>query len=152
LVLVVAVMPVASADPSPRYTFQKISTLATPCTPAPGGGFFQFDFEPWGFNSRGDLAFAADFTNTNAMPCGAGFTFPSDGEGIFLWRNGQLSQITRNGLPAPGGGMFSTAVLGYTSINDPGDVAFVYGLDPFFPPELEGFPKAGLYRFSHTDH
>ncbi len=151
VLLVVAGIPEASAD-STGYTFQKIATLATPCAPAPGGGFFQFDFEPWGINSRGDLAFAADFTSTNTMPCGAGN--PSDGEGVFLSRNGQLSQITRNGLPAPGGGTFSGGVFGYTSINDPGDVAFVYGLDPSLPPELdlEGFPKAGLYRLSQTDH
>jgi hypothetical protein len=149
VLLIVAGIPKASAD-QPGYTFQKIATLATPCTPAPGGGFFQFDFEPWGINSRGDLAFAADFTNTNALPCGAGN--PSDGEGVFLWRNGQLSQVTRNGLAAPGGGTFAGGVFAYTSINDPGDVAFVYGLDPLFPPELEGFPKAGLYRFSQTGH
>src|SRR5260370_9381949 len=85
VLLVVAGIPEASAD-STGYTFQKITTLATPCTPAPGGGFFQFDFEPWGINSRGDLAFAADFTNTNKMPCGPGKPYTSDGEGVFLSR------------------------------------------------------------------
>jgi hypothetical protein len=148
-ILVLAGIPEISAD-STGYTFQKITTLAASCTPAPGGGFFQFDFEPWGINSRGDLAFAADFTNTNSLPCGAGNS--SDGEGVFLSRNGQLSQITRNGLPAPGGGTFAGGVFAFTSMNDPGDVAFVYGLDPLSPPALEGFLKAGLYRFSHTDH
>ena len=39
---------------------------------------------------------------------------------------------------------------GYTAINNQGNVAFTFGLDPFFPPELEGFPKAGLYRYSHV--
>lgn len=143
----VAGMPEAAADES-EYTFQRITTLATPCTPAPGGGFFQFDFEPWSINNAGDLAFAADFTMRGDLPCGPGLS--SDGEGAFLWRKGRLSQIMRSGQPAPGGGMLAFGVVGYTAINNPGDVAFTFGLDPFFPPELEGFPKAGLYRYSHV--
>src|SRR5260370_37005914 len=48
VLLVVAGIPDAPAD-STGYTFQKITTLATPCAPAPPaphGGFFQFHFEP----------------------------------------------------------------------------------------------------------
>src|SRR5436190_7904595 len=110
---------------SAGYTFKKISSLATPCTPAPGGGFFQFDFEPWGMNNRGDLAFAADFTMRGDLPCAPGKA--SEGEGAFLWRQGRLSQITRTGLPAPGGGTFTFGVFGFTSITDDGDVAFTFG-------------------------
>ena len=148
LVAVVILPGTGKAASDSEYTYQKITTLATPCTPAPGGGFFQFDFEPWSINNAGDLAFAADFTMRGDLQCGPGL--PSDGEGAFLWRKGRLSQITRSGLPAPGGGMLAFGVVGYTAINNQGNVAFTFGLDPFFPPELEGFPKAGLYRYSHV--
>ena len=101
-------------------------------------------------DSGGDVAFAADFEETSVNPCAPGNFQFSNGEGAFLWSKGQLSQITRTGLPAPGGGTLTFGVYGFSSINDPGDVAFVFGLEPSMPPELEGFPKAGLYRYSHV--
>ena len=67
-----------------------------------------------------------------------------------MWQNGQLFQITRTGLAAPGGGTFVAGVFAYMPINERGDVAFTFGLDPFAPAVLEGFAKAGLYRYSHT--
>src|SRR5205823_4599702 len=73
---------------------------------------------------------------------------PSDGEGVFLWRNGQLSQITRTGQAAPGGGTLAIGTFAYAPINERGDVAFTFGLVPFAPVDLEGFATGGLYRYS----
>ena len=150
--LAVLVLPILSglslsAEPS-GYTFHKRATIATPCTGVRGGIFFQYDFEPWSVNKYGDLAFAADFTNDPHQTCGV--LLPSDGEGAFLSRDGQITNLALTGNPAPGGGTFSYGVLGYTAINDPGDIAVVLGLEPFTPADLEGFNKAGLYHFSHT--
>jgi hypothetical protein len=36
-------------------------------------------------------------------------------------------------------------------MNDSGDMAFVFGLKPLNPPELKGFPKEGLFHYSHAD-
>src|SRR5215467_13692545 len=88
------------------YTFTPVAFLDDP---APGGGTFTFDFEPYGMNSRGEVAFAADLT--------------TGGEGVFIGRRGQLSQLARSGQPAPGGGIFATSTiandLGRVALNDP---------------------------------
>jgi hypothetical protein len=148
-----AVLPgICAGANTPQYTYQKISTLATPCTPAPlisptdSRVYFQFDFEPWGINNRGDLAFAADFTSRSDLPCGSGLS--SEGEGAFYQRNGELFQIPRGGLPAPGvsGRTLTYGVYAFTSINEASEVAFVFGLVP--TADLETFPSTVLYRFS----
>lgn len=104
------------------------------------GGSFINDFEPWGINNNDDLAFAADLSTGGA-------------DAVFLLPRGQLSALplARIGQPAPGGGTFEAGVLGHAAINNTGDVAFVYGLNPFNPPELKGFAKAGLYRYSRAN-
>ena len=120
-----------------HLSFEKIAMLGDP---APGGGSFTRDFEPYGLNSRGALAFVADLS--------------TGGEGVFLLPRGGSSSaiaIARIGQPAPGGGTFDRTVLGHTSINDSGNVAFVFGLRPLNPPDLKGFMKAGLYRYSYAD-
>jgi hypothetical protein len=117
--------------------FEKIASLGDP---APGGGSYVSDFEPYGLNSRGDLAFAADLS--------------TGGEGAFLLpKNGGLLPfpLARQGHAAPGGGTFEGATLGHISMNNSGDIAFVFGLKPFNAPPLKGFVKAGLYRYSHLD-
>lgn len=87
LLLTVFVFPTPrTSAASGEYTFQKIANVATSCTPAPGGGYFQFDFEPWSINNRGEIASAADFTSTNVNPCGPGNG--SEGEGAFLYSGG----------------------------------------------------------------
>ena len=115
--------------------FEKIATLGDP---APGGGSFMRDFEPWGLNNRGDLAFAADVSVAR--------------EGVFLLRRGGSAvQLARGGQPAPGGGTFDRDIAGYTSINDAGDVAFVFGLKTSNPPQLKDFLRGGLFRYSQAD-
>jgi len=116
--------------------FEKIATLGDP---APGGGTFTKGFAPTCLNSRGDLGFGADVSVTH--------------EAVFLLKGGAGSsamQLARGGLPAPGGGRFERDVAGHT-MNDSGDMAFVFGLKPLNPPELKGFPKEGLFHYSHAD-
>jgi hypothetical protein len=115
------------------YSFTPIAFLDNP---APGGGSFTFDFEPSALNNRGEIPFTADVT--------------TDGEeGVFLSSGGQLTQILRAGLPAPGGGTFGPFEFGRLGVNDGGDIAIPFSLEPFdlsFPPA----PNAGLFRYSHS--
>jgi serine/threonine protein kinase len=116
--------------------FEKIATLGDD---APGAGRFTDGFAPCCLNSRGDLVFVAGVSPGR--------------EGVFLLnKQAGLSPLplALPGQPAPGGGTFERDVPGST-INDSGDVAFAYGLKPLNPPELKGFPKEGLYRYSHRD-
>lgn len=103
--------------------------------PGPEGGSFTFDFEPWSINDRGEGAFAADLT--------------TEGEGVFLVDKEQISKIIRAGETAPGGGTFGGfGVFSHTAINDDGDIAFAFGLEPFTLPS--GL-NAGVYHFSHIN-
>jgi hypothetical protein len=125
------------------YTFTRIASLGDP---APGGegdadAFFAIDFEPGGINSSSEAVFVADLVDNGGEAIG---------EGIFLARKGELSQIVRAGQDAPGGGTFEDAlVLGPVRLNDGGDVAFAFALTPFTPPL--GF-NSGVYRFSHSSN
>jgi len=115
------------------YTFTPIAFLGDP---APGGGiFFVHDFEPSGLNSHGDIAFGADVS--------------TGGEGVFLRHNRQNMQLGRTNGTAPGGGTFDFGFLGPLSLNDQGDVAFAFVLQPFTQPPPLGV-NAGTYRYSHT--
>jgi len=125
----------AAADPG-DYNF---TVLARIPGPAPGGGRFDLDFEPYTINGNGSAAFVADLKVANQ----------DIGEGVFVSRQGQLLQIARAGQPAPGGGTFDGGALGHTPLNDAGSGAFVYILEVEPPPPqtLIGL-NAGLYRFS----
>ncbi len=114
------------------YSFTPIAFLGDP---APGGGNFTFDFEPYGINNRGEAAFVADLT--------------TGGEGVFIGDQGQVSQLARSGQSAPGGGTFGPIDLGRVALNDAGDVVFAFALDP--PGVFPGL-NSGVYRFSHSDH
>ena len=92
--LLAASAPRVTLAQSPAYHFTSIATLNEP---APGGGNFINDFEPWSINSSGDIAFVADLS--------------TGGEGIFVDRDGQKSQIMRTGQSAPGGGTFAGGSL-----------------------------------------
>jgi hypothetical protein len=121
----------AQAKP-PGYSFELIATLGGS---APGGGTFVNDFEPGGLNSKGDMAFGADVS--------------TGGEGVFLGRKGQFTQLGRTGGDAPGGGTFEFSFLGPVGLNDQGDIAFNFLLHPFTQPPPFGV-NAGAYRYSHT--
>jgi hypothetical protein len=113
------------------YSFTTIAFLGDP---APGGGNFTFDFEPSVLNNRGEVPFVADVT--------------TGGEGVFVWLGGQLTQIMRSGQPAPGGGTFGFTELGRLGVNEGGDIAIPFSLEPFdFNPLAF---NSGLFRFSHS--
>lgn len=117
------------------YGFTLLAFLGAP---APGGGFFINDFEPWGLNHQGEVAFGADLALT---PDGEFI-----GEGIFV-ASSRLSQIVRVGQEAPGGGTFDQIFWAYIPINDTGDVAFTFALSPFsFPAGV----NSGVYRFTRS--
>jgi hypothetical protein len=124
---------------SPAYAASggyDFTVLATIPGPAPGGGQFTFDFEPWDLNNRGELSFCADLS--------------TGGEGVFTGAaKGPLSKIIRPGDPAPGGGTFSAGCWADPGINDGGDIAAAFQLDPFtFPLGV----NAGVYHFAHQNH
>jgi serine/threonine protein kinase len=131
--------PVSNGTTPQRWGDLKFEKIATLGDPAPGGSSFMKNFDPWGMNNRGDLAFVADVSIAR--------------EGVFLLRRGGGSalQLARGGQPAPGGGTFDKDIAGHTSINDSGDVAFVFELKPSHAPEVRGFAVEGLFRYSQTD-
>jgi hypothetical protein len=124
--------------PAGRWDHLRIEKIAAIGDPAPGGGSLTKAFEPWALNSRGEIAFAADLS--------------TGGQGIFLVTNTaserSWSAVARAGQAAPDGETLDQGPLGYTSMNDAGEIAFSFGLKPFFPPHLRGFAKAGLYGYA----
>ena len=119
------------SDAGSPFGFTPLAFLGDP---APGGGNFANDFEPYGLNDRGEASFGADLSVGSPPP-------PGTNEGIFVARRGQLSQLARFGEPAPGGGTFGIGFLGTVPINAAGEVAFAF---------LLAGNNAGLYRFSPT--
>jgi len=113
------------------YSFTTIAFLDNA---APGGGDFTFDFEPSALNNRGEALFTADVT--------------TGGEGVFIGLGGQLSQIVRTGDAAPGGGIFGPTEFGRLGVDEGGDVAVPFSLEPFdFGSPA---PNGGLFRYSHN--
>jgi hypothetical protein len=117
----------AQAD---AFAFASVAFLGDP---APGGGAFLDVFESNLINNRGDVLFGSNVT-------------ANEDQGIFLLRTaGQaLAEIARAGQPAPGEGVFGLGFGSPNSLNDKGDVAFMFLLDPLmFPIGVNG----GVYRF-----
>jgi hypothetical protein len=116
----------ALADPS-GYEFKILARIPGP---APGGGMFTNDFEPYAINASGSIAFVADLD--------------TGGEGVFAGPQSQISAIARPGQTV-GGVLLDDFALGHTALNNAGSGAFVYILNPFTTPF--GL-NAGLFRFS----
>jgi hypothetical protein len=123
--------------PSTGFSFAPIAILGNPA-PGPEGGRFTADFEAGDLNNKGQVIFAADLDE------GLG----DIGEGIFLGGTGGLSQIFRVGELAPGGGTFGGfGSFSPNAINNSGDAAIAFGLDPLTKPYGV---NAGVYRYSHV--
>src|SRR5207237_8402158 len=91
-------------------------------------------------NNHGDAIFGNDLGTSND---------PSSffGEGVFVIRSGQRTELARGTASAPGGGVFDFLLLGQTQLNDPGDGAFAFALSPFsFPVGV----NSGVYRYSRV--
>ncbi len=129
--LSLAAAPGGSLAAGPAYTFNVVTTIGSA---APGGGAFVSDFEPTALNNRGQIAFAAEPD------------VPGE-EAVFLARGGTIQQFMRFGQSTPGGGTASIYELGNIGLNDSGDAAFAFTLEPLdFGPPLNG----GLFRWSHS--
>src|SRR5262249_32897628 len=116
------------------YTFQSLAVLGG-AAPGPEGGHFVFDFEPGKINNQGLTIFTADLD--------------TGGEGVFLGSPGGVSQIMRAGEAAPGGGTFGGfGSFSPDTLNDAGDAAFGFGLQPFTAPLGV---NTGLYRYNHSN-
>jgi hypothetical protein len=114
---------------SKGYVFTPLAFLGDP---TPGGDTYLDVFESNVINNRGDVLFQTNVTANIE-------------QALFLMRKGETSQLVRFGEPAPGGGTFGSGVLSPTTLNDKGDAAFVFLLDPFtFPLGV----NAGVYHFS----
>jgi hypothetical protein len=114
------------------YRFEVITAIGSA---APGGGAFVSDFEPSALNNRGQLA----FTSEPAVP---------GEEAIFLAGDETIRQIMRFGQSAPGGSTFSLFELGTIGLNNEGDLAFAFTLEPFdfsFSEPLH----SGVFRWAH---
>ena len=119
------------------YSFEVAETIGNQA-PGDTGSFLVSDFQLGGINNRGDVAFGG----------GVGTKSSEDsffGEGVFLLGHKEDTLIAQAQQPAPGGGTLSDFFLGTISLNDRGDVAVPFTLEPFsFPIGV----NAGLYRYS----
>ena len=98
--------------------------------PAPGGGFYVEDFEPYDLNDRGQALFSAGVTTV--------------GEALFLAGRAGPAELARALQPAPGGGIFGFGIFpGTTTLNSSGEAAFAFFAEPFAEPIGR---NAGVYR------
>src|SRR5437660_2776268 len=102
-----------------------------------GAGFRINDFEPNGLNNCGDVLYGDDLGTANDPS-----TFY--GEGIFLRSQGHETLLARTNTSAPGGGTYDFGFLGPSALNDSGDVAYAFTLQPVGSPFGV---HAGTYRF-----
>jgi hypothetical protein len=142
IIMTLALIRFVSGNP-PGYSFTTIAVLDNP---APGGGNFTFDFEPTAINNQGELAFTADLTDMSGTT--------DVGEGVFVGLRGQLIQVLRLGQPAPGTNpatTFGPAELLRLGLNDPGDLAIAFTLEPFDFMQVPFTLPSGIFRFSHSN-
>lgn len=110
------------------FDFRLLAALGDP---APGGGNYWNDFEVGSVNGGGDVAFVAD------VP---------EGEALFVARQGAVSQVARAGQVVAGGITLGDGAINRVTLNDAGEVAFAWALDPFVPNPFGA--NAGLFRGS----
>lgn len=130
LVALCAVVPRVALAQSSSYKFTQVAKVGDSVG---NGSQIVSYFEPAAINDLGEVLFAPDLT--------------TGGEGVILWRHGQLTTIAKGGDDnLPGGG-----VLGYTlsplAMNLFGDAALVMTRDGNSFPSPSGF-NAGVYRYS----
>lgn len=131
---IAAMLTLASAPADAAVSGYALHPVAFLGDAAPGGGTFINDFEPSAINAAGGLAFTADVS--------------TGGEGVFTSAGGKMQQITRSGLPGPGGvTMDYLGELGRLAFNDGGDVGVPFTLSP--ASSLLAVPS-GVFRYSHS--
>lgn len=118
--LIVGVMGAApqSALAARGFAFTPLAFLGDG---VPNGGEFVFDFESYAINNRGEVTFGADLA-VEGTPLG---------EGIFLFRQGQSTELARTGDPAPGTETtYGPQFNGPIALNEVGDAAYTFPLEP----------------------
>ena len=113
----ISLHPNRSLHPSPPLNADLVAAIGDP---APGGGLLAVDFELGGLNRDGIASFNADLDVDGELI----------GEGAFVSDGKRLSELARSGGAAPGGGTYGPGTIGPVALNDPGDVAFAFTLDP----------------------
>jgi len=121
-------------------SFQVLATLGDPVSLPTGPAFRINDFEPDAINNKGDIVYGNDLGTANSSS-----TF--FGEGVFLRSHGQETVLASSTAPAPGGGTFDFGFLGPATLNDQGDAAVDFLLQPVGAPFGV---NAGAYRYSHS--
>jgi len=106
------------------FTDGEMRLVARTGDPVPGGGVFAFLGSP-SLNASGQIAFR-----------GGGSAGGAAG-GIFLWSEGTVSEVMRDGMPSPEGDLFASSFS--PMVNAPAQVAFVARLRDQY---------GGVYLFS----
>jgi hypothetical protein len=121
-------------------SFQVLGTLGTTVSLPTGTAFRINDFEPDAMNNRGDIVYGDDLGTAND---------PSTffGEGVFLRSGGRETLLGSSTAPAPGGGTFDFGFEGPATLNDQGDAAVDFLLQPAGSPFGV---NAGAFRYSHN--
>jgi hypothetical protein len=116
---------------------QSIAHQGTAIPDSAGGGTFDYAYAPV-LNSRGQILFDAGLAGTSVPVNGS----TADSQAIFLWSDGRLISIARQGDAMPGGGHLVSAAFnpGMYDINSNGDVAFNALLDT---------GEEGVFLWSH---
>src|SRR3954462_13922013 len=146
--------PVLLHAQASNWSFTKLATLGDPAhlnAPPAGPVFHINDFEPGAINNQGDVAYATDL-GTSANP--SSFF----GEGVFLLPRGRVAPLDLahafgTAPPTNHAGVFDFLLQGQITLNDPGDAAFAFALNPFGSPITAGdfilaFTNSGLCRYS----
>ena len=116
------------------YAITEITALGQS---APGGGTFVNDFEPSAINSSGAVAFTADLSVAGQFI----------GEGVFIAKNGTITQVLRAGMAAPGGVTLGQGELGRLAMNDAGDLVTGFQLNTVGPNTPFGI-DGGVFRYT----
>jgi hypothetical protein len=126
------VHPTHPPHPLPKVDATALATLPSA---APGGGDMGGWFEALDIDEAGDVSFGT------AVSQGA----EAAGQAVFTrTAAGALSELTRSGRNAPGGGVMGCCIVGRAGIGEDGTVAFGFAGDPFFA-DLPGL-NTGIYR------
>ena len=107
------------------------STVARPGDAAPGGGTFDYAYEPW-VNDSGDVSFIGHIAGEESVVAGfppqADFISALGGLYVRSGRTGAIRTIVHAGDPAPGGGNFRQTF--HAVMNNLGQIAFNGDLTP----------------------
>ena len=123
--------PVHPTQPLPKLA---ASALAALPSAAPGGGEMAGWFEALDIDEAGAVTFGTALAGDGGEPAGQAVFARTAG--------GALSELTRSGGSAPGGGTIGCCITGRSGLGEDGTVAFGFSRDPFVFPGFD----TGIYR------